>query len=194
MYIEPCCCDKQLPALLREGIHFFQTNGDVTTPHFFSAVSSMAGKHVVLVMTGHLLEPDLLKVIHHYFERGWLEGVCLLYNGGADYTQCCQRNIQEHLGDYIDKVHFAADPMAYDSEMAFLGEKAVIIQSSCFAMEVVYGLTNHACYYGTNAKEIDAALDSVVAKLKLKAVIDGSKNEAIARVLGKQYLYVDEKK
>ena len=76
MYIEPCCIDKQLPALIRRsqgGFCFFQTNGDCDLKKLLDSVSHMAsgvGGHV-LVLTVPEVDITMLRTLAYYFRRGW---------------------------------------------------------------------------------------------------------------------------
>ena len=83
-FIEPCCADRQLPALLRESqprAVLFQTAGDVTFDQLLKAVSSMAGNNI-LTMT--LAVPEVTakmqKTIDHYQQREWITTVNVLTN------------------------------------------------------------------------------------------------------------------
>ena len=72
-FIEPCCADRQLPALLRENkshAALFQTAGDITFDHILKAVSSMAGNN-------HLTA-KMQKTIDRYQQRQWITEVKLL--------------------------------------------------------------------------------------------------------------------
>ena len=124
MYIEPCCIDKQLPALIRRsqgGFCFFQTNGDCDLKKLLDSVSHMAsgvGGHV-LVLTIPEVDITMLRTLAYYFRRGWTRALLLL-------TRAVQTElIQTELADYIDHIHYAADPLIIDGQLAILSALTV---------------------------------------------------------------------
>lgn len=186
-YIEPCCCDRQLPALLKGSkFAFFQTGGDLTVQKFMSAVSSLAGSGHRMTLVIPEVDVMLLREIKRYFDRQWTRELMLL----------CQSNqremVESELQGYMDRVTYAADPMVIDGLLAFEpcggdthGDSprvtsatvtqgtvpsvppSVIIQGAMLR-EVDFSFSLYAGYYGSDQEVIDGALKAVRSKLKLR--------------------------
>ena len=166
-YIEPCCCSRQLPELLKRGkFAFFQTGGDITVAKMMAAVSSLAGgdgHRMTLVMPE--VDVMLLREIRRYFERGWTLELHLL-------TRENQRQmVAEELGEHVGKTVYAADPMVIDGLLAFehaQGDGSSVIIQGAMLAEVDFSFSMYAGYYGSDTDIIDGALKPIRSKLKLK--------------------------
>ena len=188
MYIEPCCIDKQLPALIRRsqgGFCFFQTNGDCDLKKLLDSVSHMAsgvGGHV-LVLTVPEVDITMLRTLAYYFRRGWTRALLLL-------TRAVQTElIQTELADYIDHIHYAADPLIIDGQLAILSTSTVpelveglIIQGAMLS-QPDFSLSLYSAWLGTDRDIIRSAIDPAIAKLKAKPQIDHSQYPEVARIL-----------
>ena len=193
MYIEPCCIDKQLPALIRRsqgGFCFFQTNGDCDLKKLLDSVSHMAsgvGGHV-LVLTVPEVDITMLRTLAYYFRRGWTRALLLL-------TRAVQTElIQTELADYIDHIHYAADPLIIDGQLAILststvpepaegqGSSGLIIQGAMLS-QPDFSLSLYSAWLGTDRDIIRSAIDPAIAKLKAKPQIDHSQHPEVARIL-----------
>ena len=193
MYIEPCCIDKQLPALIRRsqgGFCFFQTNGDCDLKKLLDSVSHMAsgvGGHV-LVLTVPEVDITMLRTLAYYFRRGWTRALLLL-------TRAVQTElIQTELADYIDHIHYAADPLIIDGQLAILststvpepaegqGSSGLIIQGAMLS-QPDFSLSLYTAWLGTDRDIIRSAIDPAIAKLKAKPQIDHSQHPEVARIL-----------
>ena len=189
-YIEPCCCARQLPEVFNKAVPFFQTNGDVTLDKILSSVAYLAGVHPVLVFTAQDIELDFIKLLKHYFDRGWIDGAILVSSSQMAEQLRTEAMLKEYLGDYIHQVQFATDPLIYECQLAVIGTSAVIIRGY-MSMDVTFGLT---MYSGLKLSKdysevVDAALSPIVAKAKLKPIIDNKENGAINRILSRKYFY-----
>ena len=197
MYIEPCCIDKQLPALIRRsqgGFCFFQTNGDCDLKKLLDSVSHMAsgvGGHV-LVLTVPEVDITMLRTLAYYFRRGWTRALLLL-------TRTVQTElIQTELADYIDHIHYAADPLIIDGQLAILSALTVptstvpelveglIIQGAMLS-QPDFSLSLYTAWLGTDAAIIRSAIDPAIAKLKAKPQIDHSQHPEVARILERNF-------
>lgn len=198
-YIEPCCCAKQLPQLLREDKLFFQTNGDVTMDKILSSVASMAGEHAVLVLACFEIERSFLKIVKHYFDRGWIEGFVLVTNiptirvqtdRKGDYMVTVEHVIREELSPYLAQVHYAHDDLLVDDQMAVMGTGGVVIRGRLFS-KAEFGMLMYTGIYSKDSKAsvFDAALSPIVAKARLKPTLDASGCEAVKRILDRKYIY-----
>ena len=197
MYIEPCCIDKQLPALIRRsqgGFCFFQTNGDCDLKKLLDSVSHMAsgvGGHV-LVLTVPEVDITMLRTLAYYFRRGWTRALLLL-------TRAVQTElIQTELADYIDHIHYAADPLIIDGQLAILststvpepaegqGSSGLIIQGAMLS-QPDFSLSLYTAWLGTDRDIIRSAIDPAIAKLKAKPQIDHSQHPEVARILERNF-------
>ena len=192
MYIEPCCIDKQLPALIRRsqgGFCFFQTNGDCDLKKLLDSVSHMAsgvGGHV-LVLTVPEVDITMLRTLAYYFRRGWTRALLLL-------TRAVQTElIQTELADYIDHIHYAADPLIIDGQLAILSTSTVpelveglIIQGAMLS-QPDFSLSLYSAWLGTDRDIIRSAIDPAIAKLKAKPQIDHSQHQEVARILERNF-------
>lgn len=192
MYIEPCCIDKDLPALIRRsqgGFCFFQTNGDCDLKKLLDSVSHMAsgvGGHV-LVLTVPEVDILILRTLAYYFRRGWTRALLLL-------TRAVQTElIQTELADYIDHIHYAADPLIIDGQLAILSALTVpelveglIIQGAMLS-QPDFSLSLYTAWLGTDRDIIRSAIDPAIAKLKAKPQIDHSQHPEVARILERNF-------
>lgn len=182
-YIEPCCCERQLPSELNGGFTFFQTNGDVLISHFLKSVSYLAGDSHVLVISLPEIDLDLLRMLKHYFDRGWTRAALLLSANPAD-----QDTIETELAEHLGKVHYASDPLILDGMLAIVGkEKAVIIQGALLTKQD-FSLSHYAAWVGRDKAVLQSAIDPLIAKLKTKARIDHHDNEDISTILNRNFL------
>ena len=211
MYIEPCCIDKQLPALIRRsqgGFCFFQTNGDCDLKKLLDSVSHMAsgvGGHV-LVLTLPEVDITILRTLAYYFRRGWTRALLLL-------TRAVQTElIQTELADYIDHIHYAADPLIIDGQLAILSaltvpepaegrelaaldqrslategtQEGLIIQGA-MPSQPDFSLSLYTVWLGTDRDIIRSAIDPAIANLKAKPQIDHSQHPEVARILERNF-------
>ena len=182
-YIEPCCIDRQLPKLMKEakgGFCFFQTSGDVTLEKLLNAMSHLAGNEHVLVLTVAEVDVMMLRTLAYYFRRGWTKALLLL-------TQHDQRELIEgELGGYLDRVHYAVDPLVIDGQVAVIGSSALIIQGAMLG-QADFSLSLYAAWTGSDAEVVRSALDPMIAKLKTKALIDHHLQADVARMLSREF-------
>jgi hypothetical protein len=201
-YIEPCCAERQLPALIREsrGLCFFQTAGDVTIEKLFQATASLVSndpKAMLLVVPEADLQ--LLRFLTYAFRRSWLRALLLL-------TQTAQRELVEtELQPYLPAVHYAADPMVLDGLCVVASEqlrvksedlagaqggekrKALILQGPILSNPDP-SLCQYVACLTTSNDTVRQATDAAVAKLRLKPLIDHRDHEAVAAVLKRQFV------
>ena len=195
-YIEPCCIDRQLPGLIKQsraGFCFFQTSGDVTLEKLLGAVSHMAsgaGGHI-LMLTVPEVDIPMLRTLAYYFRRGWTQALLLLTREAQTAL------IESELADYLASVHYAADPLIIDGQLAIIESvasaavpqqpaKALIIQGAMLS-QPDFSLSLYAAWLGSDTDTIRAAIDPAIAKLKTKPLIDRSQQPQVARVLQRQF-------
>lgn len=193
-YIEPCCAERQLPALIREsrGLCFFQTAGDVTIEKLYQATASLVSNDPQTML---LVVPEadlqLLRFLAYAFRRSWLRALLLL-------TQTAQKAlIETELQPYLTAVHYAADPMVLDGLCVVASEqlrvksegekgKALILQGPILSHPDP-SLCQYVACLTTSNDTVRQATDAAVAKLRLKPLIDHRDHEAVAAVLKRQF-------
>ena len=195
-YIEPCCIDRRLPGLIKQsraGFCFFQTSGDVTLEKLLGAVSHMAsgaGGHI-LMLTVPEVDIPMLRTLAYYFRRGWTQALLLLTREAQTAL------IESELADYLASVHYAADPLIIDGQLAIIESvasaavpqqpaKALIIQGAMLS-QPDFSLSLYAAWLGSDTDIIRAAIDPAIAKLKTKPLLDRSQQPQVARMLQRQF-------
>ena len=88
MYVEPCCCENQLPRLLRQaGAHavMFQTSGDVTISHLMKSVMLLSGERPrTLTLALPTLSAELIPLLRRYMSLEWVAHLNLILNASID--------------------------------------------------------------------------------------------------------------
>lgn len=180
-YIEPCCCDRQLPVLLRERrTAFFQTNGDVTVQKFMGAVGCMAGQPSELWLMLPAVDFALLRTLRQWFQRGWISSLHLLTQENQE------TEVMAELGEAAlantpaectaGAVDYAHDPLVIDGLLAFIGPEHVVAIQGAMLTKVDFSLSLYAASFGPRQKYFDAPdgkvrmmLEPVISKMKIKA-------------------------
>lgn len=109
MYIEPCCCENQLPRLLRQaGAHavMFQTSGDVTISHLMKSVMLLSGERPrTLTLALPTLSAELIPLLRRYMTLEWVAHLNLILNASIEphdvYPQL------ERIGVPMDRITVA---------------------------------------------------------------------------------------
>lgn len=122
--IEPCCAERQLPALLREQkgrAVMFQTYGDVTFDNLLKSVSCMAGDNqLTMTLAVRDVTDKMKRTIKRYQDRGWITEVRLLegdVEGDAIVIEG-SRGVVVIQGTIIDKSLGIAIPILYAGQFA----------------------------------------------------------------------------
>lgn len=168
MMIEPCCCERQLPQLLKEanGMTMMFTNGDVTLDHFFRSVSSLAGtRHkMMLVMT----EPDVqvMRWLRYWLQRGWTTEVQLTTK--VD----CKELVQTELEGLTERISLAIDDTLQSELVSFEGDGGTVVVAGRMLSEMAAGLTTYACYSGKGRGIVAELLEAVEARHRVKGKVN----------------------
>ena len=102
-YLEPCCIENQLPALLRRerGNALFQTNGDVTIEKLMQAACCMAsngfGEYWIVIREVDVM---LMRFLRHWMNRGWIRELHLLT--ATDQREIVASELGEELMKHVD--------------------------------------------------------------------------------------------
>ena len=195
-YIEPCCIERQLPGLLKTagGACFFQTNGDITLQKLMDATVPMVGSRHTLVLTVAELDAGIIRTLEQYLRREWTAAAMIL-------TRTVQTElISQELQPYLDRIHYAADPLVIDSMLAVLGTgsweeqseaqvpvpmTALVIQGAILG-QPDFSLSLYSAWLGNDPTTIKSAIDPIIAKLKTKPILSAGTHPAIARILARE--------
>lgn len=188
-YIEPCCCERQLPRLLKEqGMAFFQTSGDVTVKHLMKSVGCMVKNGCTMWLMAASVDVELLRVIRHWQERGWVARVRLMTredcaaavagelaipagkpqgaveDGAAVIPQQTgQEAASEAAVMYGRDERLTGGLLAFDD-----GKEAVVIQGEML-LGTVPGMKGYAgCFGAVGSDAVKGAMDAVKALMKAR--------------------------
>ena len=195
-YIESCCIERLLPPMLKQGgTAFFQTNGDITLQKLMDATASLVGSRHTLVLTVAELDAGIIRTLEQYLRREWTAALMLL-------TRTPQTSlIETELQPYLDRIHYACDPLIIDGQLAVLGTgsweeqsetqvpvpmTALIVQGAILGPPD-FSLSLYSAWLGTDSAVLKSAIDPAIAKLKTKPAIDHSDHHAIARILQREF-------
>lgn len=165
-YVEPCCCERQLPKLLRGGGMFFQTSGDVTVEHLMKSIGCMVSPTCDMWLMISAVDVNLLRVIRHWFRREWIAGLHLLTR--EDQSE----QVKTELADVIDHVDYAQDNMVVDGSglLAFVdrGNDVVAVQGDMLAT-IMPGMRMYAGIYGRMDDErVKGMIDPLMSKMRVR--------------------------
>lgn len=164
-YVEPCCCERQLPKLLREKTIFFQTSGDVTVRLLMKSVGCMVtGVHEMWLVAPDV-DVKLLREIRHWFSRGWIVGVHLL-------TAVSQSEMVEKELAGCKGVEYATDGMIADGFLAFVGKQDFVAVQGAMLLEKAFATRMYAGWYGKrDGEKFKGLMEPFVAKMRVKKKI-----------------------
>lgn len=165
-YVEPCCCERQLPKLLRgEGV-FFQTSGDVTVEHLMKSIGCMVkpGCYMWLMMTA--VDVKLLRVVRHWFRREWISGLHLLTKEEQSEL------VKAELAEVIDGVDYVQDWMVTEGSglLAFVdGNGNVVAVQGDMLTAITPGMRMYAGIYGRMGDErVKGMMEPLMSKMRVK--------------------------
>ena len=122
--IEPCCAERQLPALLREQkgrAVLFQTYGDVTFDKILNSVSSMAGNdHLTMTLCCREMTDKMQRTLKRYQEREWITTLRLLTDDLQGEVVCIEGDFGTVViqGPVIDTAAQHGQPVLYAGQFA----------------------------------------------------------------------------
>lgn len=176
--IEPCCCHRQLPKLLRENrdrVCVFQTSGDVTMQKFNFAVAFMAGHEQERVLVLPKVDVRLLREIRHDVTKGWAKRYTLLVGkdcGMADDA------IAAELADTDGHVCVMRDVMVRTGLFALTGTEGTVVIVGDMTSVADGGLKYYSAFFGTDEIVIKEMLGAVMSRIRIKTAADERKREA----------------
>lgn len=164
-YVEPCCCEKQLPKLLREKNIFFQTSGDVTIHHFMKSIGCMVENGAEMWLVAPDVDVKLLRVIRHWFSRGWIAGLHLITNLPRYIL------VEEELKG-CPNVKYVADTMIADGFLAFAGKEDAVVVQGAMLLERNFSTRMYAGWYGSrDSEKIKGILEPFISLMNVKRKI-----------------------
>jgi len=172
-YIEPCCCDRQLPRLLREqGMAFFQTSGDVTVKHLMKSVGCMVENGSTMWLMIRSVDVALMRLIRHWFDRGWIARLKILTREDCgdmvkdEMAAVMQKHTEQTVVEYGQDDKMTGGLLAFDD-----GARAVVIQGDMLT-EVAPGMKLYAgCFGKSDGEKVKGMMDAVGALMKARAEV-----------------------
>jgi hypothetical protein len=122
--IEPCCAERQLPALLREQkgrAVLFQTYGDVTFDNILKSVSSMAGNdHLTVTLAAREVTDKMQRTLQRYQQRQWITTLRILTDDLLGEAICIEGTLGTVIiqGPIQDTAAQRGTPMLYAGQFA----------------------------------------------------------------------------
>lgn len=169
MIIEPCCCERQLPLLLKEAgdgrVAVFTTSGDVTIRLMMKSVACMVSRcHTMTLATDGELTVELLRLLRYWIGRGWLSRVRLV-------TLTDQKElVGQELSDVTDKVEVTVDRMLRTSLLCFAGDGGMVVIQGDMLCDADPGLRHYSAVISRKGVECTAVKDmmqAVESRIKL---------------------------
>ena len=122
--IEPCCAERQLPALLREQkgrAVLFQTYGDVTFDNILKSVACMAGNdHLTLTLAAREVTDRMQRTLQRYQQRQWITTLRVLTDDLAGEAICIEGTLGTVIiqGPIQDTAAQRGTPVLYAGQFA----------------------------------------------------------------------------
>ena len=181
MYLEPCCIENQLPALLRKerGNALFQTNGDVTIEKLMAAACCMAsggfGEYWILIKE---VDIQLMRYLRHWFSRGWIRELRLLT--ATDQTA----TVTAELGEWMSHTEYCWREGLGMELFAVIGDReSIVVQGDMLLVpRATAVMTAYSAVTGSNPRMLasDGAVGSIVENLRAVMRVEKRKAERTA--------------
>ena len=167
--IEPCCAERQLPALIKhEGangqVAVYTTNGDVTIQHFFRSVAHLAGpRQRMTLVTQRTLGIEVLRKMKYWMQRDWEDGVRVMT--ADDQTEA----VRTETAGFESRVTVVQDAMVKSDLLAFEGNQGTVIIQGDMLSEVDAGLRTYSIVYDKTGKgeTVRSLLSPIESRFKL---------------------------
>lgn len=162
MYVEICCADRQLPAILKEDEVFFNTSGDITIQHIMKAASCLAGQDIEMTLMADEVTDDLCYTIRHYVNSGWVKKINLFVKTD------CKKSLKSNFEGMTNIINYAVDENLNDNLIAFDGsDGAVLIVGKMLTKENA-GFYTYCGRRFVNMRLFDDLMEPFMAKFKSK--------------------------
>ena len=160
-YVEPCCCERQLPRLLREKTIFFQTSGDVTVTHLMKSIGCMVENGSAMWLVAPDVDVKLLRTIRHWFSREWIIALRLI-------TNAPRHALVEQELEGCPNVEYAEDSMITDGFLAFYGKENAVVVQGAMLLEKTFATRMYAGWYGKrDGEKIKGLIEPFAAKMRV---------------------------
>ena len=174
-YIEPCCCDRQLPRLLREQkMAFFQTSGDVTVKHLMKSVGCMVKNGSTMWLVALSVDRDLLELIRYWISREWIAQVKIVTHENCEDMVIAELGAVtglQHTGRVI--VEYGQDETLSGGMLVFEDKKNAVVIQGDMLTTVSPGIKLYSgCFGASEGACVKGVMDvaRAFAKSRVKAV------------------------
>ena len=174
MYVDPCCCENQLPRLLRQaGAHavMFQTSGDVTISHLMKSVMLLSGERprtLTLALPAWAV-PSIIPLLRRYMTLEWVAHLNLIT---SDTTITQHPSPLTQIGVPMDRITYA--PVADASCMGllmFAGDTHTVAIAGHLEPTPSQGLHLYSALLGpSGSPALRSFTDPITALIKARAV------------------------
>lgn len=160
MYVEPCCADNQMPAILKENEVFFNTSGDITVQHMMKAVSFLAGLDIEMTLMIDTVTDELLGVIRHYVNRGWIKKINLFVKTD------CKKQLKTKFDGMLNIINYSVDETLTENLLAFNGTEGDVLIVGKMLCDVAPGFYVYSGKHFKNGRKFDDIMEPFMAKFK----------------------------
>ena len=164
MYIQPCCIDRELPALLRQSPYsFFQSNGDWLLGDLLRGIGSLVPNAVALIA---MPATDIytLRLLRTFLAKEWFRAVVLI-TGEAQATL-----VNTAMEGYAGSLTYASNSQVMDGLVALTDFTRHLVVQGPVLTEKDFSLCQFAAYYGTDPAPFYQATEALIAKVKTGAL------------------------
>jgi hypothetical protein len=177
--IEPCCIDRQLPALLRSNedtSQYFSSNGDWTLRQLMMAVSYMVPGGVMVLAIPEV-DVFLLRVLRTYLVKEWCNGIILLtWKNQEDM-------VRMELGKHLSSVAYAHDERYALSQFGLTNGSHSLVIIGPMLLEINNNYSTYSGYYGRDNDVFYNAMGGVISRVRTSKQIKNSLNDDLLQVL-----------
>ncbi len=170
--VEPCCAEKQIPALLSANrLAVFQTNGDVTFELLLKSIACLAGNKVELQIFCPEISVEVLRVLAWYIRRDWLKSLSII-------TATCQSEIILHdLADLNIAPSCYSNNRIVEGAIIAKGDFGVVALRGALLPDPAPGLRNYVASFGSEAAAETKALTASLTSFLHPRNLDKAKQE-----------------
>lgn len=164
MYIQPCCIDRELPALMRQSpFSFFQSNGDWLLADLLKGTGSLISNAVALIA---MPETDIytLRLLRTHLAKDWLRAVVLIT--GTPQASL----VATAMEGCEDRLLYASNSQVMDGLVALTDFTRHVVVQGPVLTEKDFSLCQFAAYYGIDPAPFYQATEALIAKVKTGAL------------------------